>query len=135
LTRCNVAISYAGAQAAHDFDRAFWVERWSKALREHAGQVAQRPPNTYLTAAAGSLAPGRALDAGCGLGAETLWLAADGRRVTAVDFSATVLAHARSTAATFGPDIAERIHWTRGTSRCGRRRIASTTSSPACTST
>ena len=29
---------------AVSFDRSFWEERWSQALREHADQVAQRPP-------------------------------------------------------------------------------------------
>jgi 2-polyprenyl-3-methyl-5-hydroxy-6-metoxy-1,4-benzoquinol methylase len=101
-------------QSAHSLDRGFWDERWSEVLREHAAQVAQRPPSAYLTATVGSLAPGRALDAGCGHGSEALWLAARGWQVTAVDFSATVLAHGRSTAATLGPDIAERIDWVEG---------------------
>jgi len=101
-------------QSAHRLDRGFWDERWSEVLREHAAQVAQRPPNAYLTATVGSLAPGRALDAGCGHGSEALWLAALGWQVTAVDFSATVLAHGWSTAATLGPDIAERIDWVEG---------------------
>ncbi|HEX4361716.1 MAG TPA: methyltransferase domain-containing protein [Pseudonocardia sp.] len=48
-----------------------------------------RPPSTHLTEAAADLRPGVALDAGCGHGSDTLWLAARGRRVTAVDFSAT----------------------------------------------
>jgi SAM-dependent methyltransferase len=101
-------------QSAHRLDRGFWDERWSDVLREHAAQVAQRPPNAYLTAAVGGLAPGRALDAGCGHGSEALWLAGRGWQVTAVDFSPTVLAHGRSTAATLGPDIAERIDWVEG---------------------
>jgi SAM-dependent methyltransferase len=96
------------------FDRAFWDERWSEVLRDHAAQVAQRPPSAYITASADGVEPGRALDAGCGHGAEALWLAAHGWRVTAVDFSAPALAHARSTAATFGPDIAGRIDWVEG---------------------
>jgi len=100
--------------SAQGLDRGFWDERWSEVLREHAAPVAQRPPNAYLTAPAGSLAPGHALDAGCGHGSESLWLAARGWQVTAVDFSATVLAHGRSTAATLGPDIAERIDWIEG---------------------
>jgi SAM-dependent methyltransferase len=99
---------------ADSFDRAFWDERWSEVLREHAAQVAERPPNAYLTATVGGLAPGAALDAGCGHGSEALWLAARGWQVTAVDFSATVLAHGRSVAATLGPDIAERIGWFEG---------------------
>src|SRR5262250_3175307 len=91
------------------FDQSFWEQLWSKTLREHGDMVAHRPPNAYLTAEAAGLSPGRALDAGCGHGAETLWLAAHGWHVTAVDFSASALAHARATADALGPEIAERI--------------------------
>jgi 2-polyprenyl-3-methyl-5-hydroxy-6-metoxy-1,4-benzoquinol methylase len=93
------------------YDRDSWEERWSRALREHGDRVAQRPPNVHLTAEAGVLRPGRALDAGCGHGSDALWLAARGWGVTAVDFAATALAHARSTAEAMGPDVAERIDW------------------------
>lgn len=101
-------------QPVNPFDRDFWDGRWSEVLREHADQIAQRPPNAYLTATAGTLVAGRALDAGCGHGAEAIWLAARGWHVTAVDFSATAVAHGRSTAETLGPDIAERIDWVEG---------------------
>ena len=67
--------------------------------------------HAHLTAEVGDLRPGRALDAGCGHGSDTLWLAARGWRVTAIDFAATALAHARSTAEAIGPDVAERIDW------------------------
>jgi SAM-dependent methyltransferase len=100
--------------AAARFDQGFWEGRWSEVLREHAAQVASRPPNAYLTATADDLAPGRALDAGCGNGTEALWLAARGWRVTAVDFSVTALGHGRSVAAGLGPDVAERIAWVEG---------------------
>ena len=93
------------------FDRSFWEGRWSQVLREHADRVAHRPPNAHLTAEAMNLRPGLALDAGCGQGSDTLWLAARGWQVTAVDFSATALAHARSTAEAVGADVAERIAW------------------------
>ena len=96
------------------FDRSFWEERWSQVLREHADRVADRPPNAHLSAEVGNLRPGFALDAGCGHGSDTLWLAARGWQVTAVDFSATALAHARSTAAAVGADVAERIDWVEG---------------------
>jgi 2-polyprenyl-3-methyl-5-hydroxy-6-metoxy-1,4-benzoquinol methylase len=64
-----------------------------------------------LIAEVASIRPGRSLDAGCGHGSETLWLAAHGWEVTAVDFSASALAHARSTAEALGPEIANRIVW------------------------
>lgn len=95
-------------------DRDSWEQRWSQALREHGEKIATMPPNAHLTAAAGDLAPGRALDAGCGHGAETLWLASHGWQVTAVDFSATALAHARATAEAVGADVAARVDWVEG---------------------
>jgi SAM-dependent methyltransferase len=95
-------------------DSAYWERLWSRTLREHPDRVAQRPPNAHLVAAVASLRPGRALDAGCGHGAETLWLAAHGWDVTAVDFSARALAHARSTADALGSGIAGRIAWVEG---------------------
>jgi len=94
-----------------DYDRSFWEQRWSEALRAHGERLAQRPPNAHLTAELADLPPGRALDAGCGHGSEALWLAARGWRVTAVDFAATALAHARSTADAMGPDVAGRVDW------------------------
>ncbi len=93
------------------YHRGFWEERWSEVLRDHKDRVAQRPPNAHLTAEVGDLPPGRALDAGCGHGSDTLWLAAHGWQVTAVDFAATALAYARSTAEAMGPDVAARIDW------------------------
>ena len=96
------------------FDRDSWERRWAKALDEHRDVVAKRPPNAHLLTEIGDLRPGVALDAGCGHGAETLWLAAHGWRVTAVDFAATALDHARSTAEAIGMDVAERIDWVQG---------------------
>jgi SAM-dependent methyltransferase len=101
-------------QSVGRFDRDFWDGRWSEVLREHAAQLAQRPPSAYLTAVAGELAPGRALDAGCGNGTEALWLAARGWRVTAVDFSAPALGHGRSIAEGIGPEVATRVEWVEG---------------------
>jgi len=96
------------------YDRAYWEQLWAKTLREHPDKVAQRPPNAHLIAEVASLRPGRSLDAGCGHGAETLWLAAHGWEVMAVDFSASALAHARSTAEALGPELAARITWVEG---------------------
>jgi 2-polyprenyl-3-methyl-5-hydroxy-6-metoxy-1,4-benzoquinol methylase len=92
-------------------DRHAWEDRWARVLRDHGDRVVQRPPNAQLIVEIGELRPGRAVDAGCGHGAEALWLAARGWHVTAVDFSATALDHARSTADAVGVDVAGRVDW------------------------
>ncbi len=94
--------------------REVWEELWARTLREHPDKVARRPPNAHLVREAAQLRPGRALDAGCGHGAETLWLAALGWQVTAVDFSASALAQGRSMAEAAGADLAARIVWAEG---------------------
>lgn len=94
-----------------DLDRDAWDRRWSQALGAGAHAVARRPPNAHLLAEVAGLPPGRALDAGAGHGAETLWLAGRGWRVDAVDFSTTALDHARSRAEALGPDVAGRVEW------------------------
>jgi len=95
-------------------ERSFWETRWEQALREHGDAVAKRPPNARLVAEVAELGPGRALDAGCGHGAESLWLAARGWYVEAVDFSVAALDHARATAEALGEDFAKRIRWVEG---------------------
>ena len=95
-------------------DARFWEQRWEQALREHGDAVASRPPNEHLVGEVADLAPGRALDAGCGHGAETMWLAARGWQVQAVDFSVTALEHARTTAESLEAGIADRIEWVEG---------------------
>lgn len=96
------------------YDQDHWERLWSRTVEEHADVLAHRPPNAHFLSTVADLQPGRALDAGCGHGAETLWLAAHGWEVTAVDFSATALAHARSVAARLGQPVAQRIDWVEG---------------------
>lgn len=61
------------------------------------GVYAARPaatdprPNVRLTETAAGLAPGDALDVGCGTGGDALWLARRGWNVTAVDVSAVAV--------------------------------------------
>jgi SAM-dependent methyltransferase len=96
------------------FDRDFWEQRWTQVRSDHPDALTGRPPNPHVLADLADLPPGRALDAGCGHGAETIWLAARGWHVTAVDFSATALDIARSTAVSVGAEFAERIEWVEG---------------------
>jgi SAM-dependent methyltransferase len=93
------------------YDQAHWEQLWQRTLRDHGDKVAGRAPNAHLVAAVAGVAPGRALDAGCGHGAEAIWLAVLGWQVTAVDFSASALGRGRSMAEALGADVARRITW------------------------
>ncbi|MFJ1746953.1 class I SAM-dependent methyltransferase [Streptomyces sp. NPDC088116] len=87
-----------------EFTRAFWEERYSGHGTRH-----DRRPNPQLVTEAGDLAPGTALDAGCGEGADAIWLASRGWRVTAVDIAAAALRHGQACAEALGADVAGRI--------------------------
>ena len=87
-----------------EFDEEFWEERY----RAHPA-VWSRQPNSQLVAEAADLPPGRALDAGCGEGADAIWLAGRGWQVTAVDFATEALRKAAEHAARAG--ITDRIEW------------------------
>ena len=63
------------------FERPAWEERYS-GDKVWSGKV-----NVQLAAEVADLAPGRALDVGCGEGGDALWLAAQGWQVTASDFA------------------------------------------------
>lgn len=52
-------------------------------------------PNRFLVTEIGGLTPGEALDVGAGEGRNAVWLAEQGWRVTAVDFSSVGMAKAR----------------------------------------
>ena len=84
--------------SSDDYDREYWQRHWRKGGGGGAGSMAGNPPNPYLAFELGELEPGRALDAGCGAGAESIWLAERGWDVTAVDISAEALAAAHSRA-------------------------------------
>lgn len=93
----------------HDFDHAYWEGHWTdgRMAERDAGQ--DLPVSPYLPAEAGALAPGTALDAGCGVGTEALWLAGEGWQVTGADLSATALAQADARARTAG--LQDRMEW------------------------
>lgn len=57
----------------------------------HASRATGSRPNVRLTETVTGLPPGDALDLGCGDGADALWLAGQGWRVTAVDISAVAV--------------------------------------------
>ncbi len=72
-------------------------EHWETRYRE-SDRLWSGNPNRVLVDVFPSLAPGRAVDLGCGEGADAVWLAAHGWHVTAVDASATAIDRGRSAA-------------------------------------
>ena len=71
----------------------FWDQRYGQSDRVWSGRA-----NPRLIEVASTLTPGRALDLGCGEGADALWLAAHGWQVVAVDVSPVALQRAAATA-------------------------------------
>jgi SAM-dependent methyltransferase len=91
----------------HALDKEFWEQRWEAARRS-----ADSPsPNRTLTDVAAALPTGSALDAGCGEGADAIWLAEHGWNVTAVDFVDSALQNGRGRADAIGAEVARRIEW------------------------
>jgi SAM-dependent methyltransferase len=79
---------------------AEWDERYASTERVWSGE-----PNGALMREVADLRPGRALDVGCGEGADAIWLASRGWEVTALDVSEVALNRGRSHAAAAGVDI------------------------------
>jgi len=83
----------------------YWEERYSGAEPVWSGRV-----NTQLATLAADLPPGRALDLGCGEGADAIWLAERGWQTTGVDIASTALDRAARAAAERGLDP-ELVRW------------------------
>ncbi len=94
----------------HSFDREYWDRHW-QGDRTDTAAMAVLPANPHLVLEVGGLAPGTALDAGCGAGAEAIWLASHGWQVTAVDIADEALNRAGSRAAAAG--VTNRVAWVR----------------------
>lgn len=72
-------------------------------------QVWTGSPNVALVAEISDVAPGTAVDLGCGEGGDAIWLAERGWKVTALDISPSALARGEAAAKERG--VAERITW------------------------
>ncbi|WP_370618438.1 class I SAM-dependent methyltransferase [Mumia sp. Pv 4-285] len=86
------------------FEPSSWDERYSGEETIWSGK-----PNAQLVNEASALAPGTALDVGCGEGGDVIWLAGQGWRATGADFSANGLARAARHAEEAG--VADRTDW------------------------
>lgn len=84
----------------------FWDERYRSSKRIWSGN-----PNPQLVAEVEGMTPGRALDVGCGEGADVIWLAQRGWEVVGMDISQVALDRAAAHAREKAPDAAGRITW------------------------
>jgi SAM-dependent methyltransferase len=86
--------------AAHRPDSAeHWDELYS------GEQIWSGDPNRALVAEVAGLSTGRALDVGCGEGADSVWLASQGWQVTALDISAKAVQRTVALAADAGVQV------------------------------
>ncbi len=81
-------------------DKGTWDDRYR--ARE---QIWSGRPNGALVAEISGTPPGRALDVGCGEGADAIWLALRGWKVTALDVSEVALERARKAASDAGVEV------------------------------
>ncbi|HZB21332.1 MAG TPA: bifunctional NAD(P)/FAD-dependent oxidoreductase/class I SAM-dependent methyltransferase [Blastococcus sp.] len=95
--RRAVETAAVGHEHGHGHD---WEEQYRSSTTPWSGH-----PNAPLVAEAADLPPGSALDVGCGEGADAIWLAGRGWRVTAVDLSPTALERAAGHAAAAGVEV------------------------------
>jgi SAM-dependent methyltransferase len=80
------------------FDAASQAAEWDARYDERDGTMWSGRPNGRLVVEVSDLVPGRALDVGCGEGADAIWLAQQGWAVTAIDISEVALDRARTAA-------------------------------------
>jgi SAM-dependent methyltransferase len=80
------------------FDAPAQADEWDARYSERDGAMWSGRPNGRLVAEVAGLTPGRALDVGCGEGADAIWLARGGWTVTAIDISEVALRRARAAA-------------------------------------
>ncbi len=90
--------------SAKQFDTAAQAQEWDARYSERDSMWSGRP-NGRLVVEVTGLTPGRALDVGCGEGADAIWLARNGWMVTAIDVSEVALGRAREAASLAGVSV------------------------------
>ncbi len=91
-------IQYRVIIVTHD-TREFWNESWA----EHDDLVPDA--DELLIAEMEGLTPGRALDIGCGIGGNAVWLAEHGWQVTATDFADAAIEKCKRLATSRGVQV------------------------------
>ncbi len=107
LGRCSRSQSSqrgAAPRSSSNLDR----EDWDKRYRDSAF-VWSVDPNQFVVAETANLEPGRALDLAAGEGRNAIWLAEQGWKVTAVDFSDVAIAKGRRMAQHRGVRVTWRV--------------------------
>ncbi|HEV3364315.1 MAG TPA: class I SAM-dependent methyltransferase [Acidimicrobiia bacterium] len=87
------------------FGGAAQAAEWDARYRERDGAMWSGRPNGRLVAEVAGLTPGRALDVGCGEGADAIWLARRGWTVTAIDISHMAICRGREAADLAGASV------------------------------
>ncbi|HLH27330.1 MAG TPA: class I SAM-dependent methyltransferase, partial [Acidimicrobiales bacterium] len=91
--------------APERFGSAAQAAEWDAKYSEREGAMWSGQPNGRLVAEVADLTPGRALDVGCGEGADAVWLARRGWTVTAIDISEVAVSRARAAADQAGVNV------------------------------
>jgi SAM-dependent methyltransferase len=87
------------------FGSAAQAAEWDARYSERNRAMWSGRPNGRLVAEVADLTPGRALDVGCGEGADAIWLARRGWTVTAIDISDVAVCRAREAAERAGAEV------------------------------
>jgi len=87
------------------FGASAHADEWDARYTEREGAMWSGRPNGRLLVEIVGLAPGRALDVGCGEGADAVWLARSGWAVTAIDISEVAVGRARTAAELAGAAV------------------------------
>jgi SAM-dependent methyltransferase len=87
------------------FGAAAQAAEWDARYSERDGAMWSGRPNGRLVAEVADLPPGRALDIGCGEGADAIWLARHDWIVTAIDISDLAVSRARQAAELAGTAV------------------------------
>ena len=100
--RSTVQTMHEYERGEQRFEASAQAVEWDARYSERDGAMWSGRPNGRLVSEVADLAPGRALDVGCGEGADAIWLARRGWTVTGIDISKVAVLRAREAAERVG---------------------------------